>query len=138
MTTMTDDVDLDATIELMAKEWLLHKSAEQSAQAARRAVEDELIKLIDRRDEGTSKRKAGRAEIAAQFGVTYSVDADALARIADQVPPEIQKRVIRWKPAVDARELKYLRNNEPQIYAVLAQAIEAKPGRPTFTVKFED
>ncbi len=136
--TMDDAPTVDAHIEGLAREWLRHKKAEQSAQAARREYEDALLQYMELRTEGTSKRKVGRTEVAAQFGVTYSVDAAALTLIADAIPPDIQKRVIRWKPAVDTKELKYLRSNEPELYAVLATAVEAKPGRPTFTIKIED
>lgn len=112
------------------------KEAEKIA-TARRLEAEELVLLLagDLPSETTVKLEADGLKATIRTSMRRTVDADILATIGPQIPEAIGKRVIRWKPDVDLRELRYLQNNEPEIYATLAQAITAKPAKPSVTIE---
>ena len=112
------------------------KEAEKAA-TARRLEAEELVLLLagDLPAETTVKLEADGLKATIRTSMRRTVDAEVLAGIAAQIPEAIGKRVIRWKPDVDLRELRYLQNNEPEIYATLAQAITAKPAKPSVTIE---
>ena len=42
------------------------------------------------------------------------------------------------KELLDEKQLKYLRNNEPETYAIFAEALTATPAKPNVTVEAND
>lgn len=112
------------------------KDAEAAASAARLQAEQAVLALVGELPaEGTTRKDAGPLQLVIQTSIRRSVDADKLAAIAGRIPEEIGKRLIRWKPELVARELHYLQNNEPDLYGVVATAIEAKPAKPSIRLE---
>ncbi|QQP96474.1 hypothetical protein JHW38_25310 [Lysobacter enzymogenes] len=48
---------------------------------------------------------------------------------------EIFDKAFRYKGEVVTAGLKYLRDNEPELYAIAAEAVTAKPGKASITVE---
>lgn len=113
------------------------KLTEHEATLARLAAEIAVLALTgELNPEGTQKFEDGGGWIATiQTSVRRAVDADKLAAIATKIPEAIGKRLIRWKPELDTRELRYVQANEPELYAIVATAIEAKPAKPQVKVE---
>jgi hypothetical protein len=114
----------------------LAKAAENAATANRLHAEQDLLALVGILPaEGTTRREDGGYVAVIQSSIRRNVDSEKLAEIAAQIPEEIGKRLIRWKPELETRELRFVQSNEPQIYAIVAQAIEAKPAKPSVRVE---
>lgn len=112
------------------------KDVEAAATAARLKAEAELLAIVgELPTEGTTRQTDGSLVAVIRTSLRRSVDATALTRIAPQIPEAIGKRLIRWKPELDTKELRYVQNNEPQVYALLAEAIEVKPAKPSITLE---
>lgn len=112
------------------------KHAESEANRARLEAEKQLLAALGEIDaDGTTHVDAGAYKVAIRCSVTRSVDRDVLAEIATQIPEPIAKRLFRWKPELDTRELRYLQNNEVKLYGVVAQAITMKPAKPSISVE---
>lgn len=123
-------------IEQLAERIAELKAAEQAANTARLEAEKQLLARLGEMDaEGTSKFEAGAYAITVRCSVTRSVDREALERIAGQIPEAIAKRLFRWKPELDTRELRYIQNNEVELYATLAQAITIKAAKPSISIE---
>jgi len=118
------------------------RAAEADASLARLQAEQALLDLVgELPTEGTTRRGDGELVAVIQTGVRRKVDADVLARIAPSIPEAIGKRLLRWKPDLVTSELRYVQNNEPEIYAVLSEAITVTPAKPSIrieTVKQEE
>lgn len=132
---MRSPLESDDVLAGLAAAWHKAKSDEDEAKRRRLEAEAKMLDLIGTQAEGTAKLGAGDYSVSVSFGSTTSIDEDKLREIAGRVPVDIQSRLIRWKPAIDARELKYLRCNEPDLYAVIAEAITVKPSKPSFKVE---
>lgn len=111
------------------------KEAEARARDARLEAEDILLDLIgELPPEGSNRREDGPFVAVITKTIRRTFDEAKLREISHQIPDEIGRRLVRWKPEINVRELKYVRDNEPELYAVVAQAVEAKPAKPSVAV----
>lgn len=113
----------------------LAKLQEQRATEARIAAEQALVALLPAKDEGSVTHTGESYKVAVTYGINRTLDAVALESIKDQVPPALFEQAITYKPALVLPGLRHLQSNEPATYAVLAQAITAKPAKPSVRIE---
>lgn len=134
--TATNILHMQSPLERAAEALIQAKAAEQQAQQARLVAELEVLDLLGEIDgEGTTKFEAGNYKLTVRTSMNRTVDKDELARIAPQVPEAIAKRLFRWKPELDLKELRFVQSNEPELYGLIAQAITMKSAKPSITVE---
>lgn len=126
---------MNPNIEAAAAALVAAKQAEAVATAQRLAAEDALAALLPTKSEGTVTETAGSFKVAVTFGMRRSVDEAALGAVRGQLPPALFARVFRFKPEVSVRDLRYVECNEPELYAIAAQAITTKPSKPSVRVE---
>jgi hypothetical protein len=68
--------------------------------------------------------------------VTYKVDIDKLTALTGSWPVDI--RPIKTKIEADETKLKALRNDVPELWAKIADAIETKPAKTGVSIKFKE
>ena len=115
-------------VDVLTAEWLVLKREEKTMQARRRAVEDELLTHIDNPKEGTVHVND---RIKVQFKLTRKVDSDALDKIWDSLPDNIQD-AFEWEAKPVLKELRKVEND-----LRLEGIVSESSGRPTFTEKGE-
>lgn len=123
------------TIDDLAIALVQAKQKEQEAIATRHSAEVALLDLIESKAEGTAHVTGERFKATATFGFNRTLDGAALEAIRSQVPVALFEQAIEYKPAIKLAGLRYLQQNEPSTYAVLAQAITAKPAKPAVKVE---
>ena len=134
--TATNVHRLPTLLEYAAERLIQAKAAEQVANHARLVAELEVLDLLGELDgEGTTKFEAGDYKLTVRTSMTRNVDRDVLCQIAPNIPEAIAKRVFRWKPELDLKELRYLQSNEVELYGLIAQAITMKSAKPSITVE---
>lgn len=112
------------------------RAVEAEAVQARLRAENALLAIVgELPSEGTRRFEDGELVAVVTASITRKVDSDKLTAIAPQIPEAIGKRLIRWKPELVTTELRYLQANEPELYGIVAQAIEAKPAKPSIRVE---
>ena len=115
-------------VDVLTAEWLVLKREEKVMQARRREVEDELITHIATVKEGTVHLND---KIKIQFKLARKVDSDALDKIWDQLPDNIQD-AFEWEAKPVLKELRKVEND-----ARLEGIVSEVEGRPTFVEKGE-
>ena len=115
-------------VDVLAAEWLVLKREEKSMQARRRAVEDELLAHIANPKEGTVHVNQS---IKVQFKLTRKVDSDALDKIWDSLPDNIQA-AFEWTAVPVLKELRKVQG-DVRIDGIVSEV----EGRPTFVEKGE-
>lgn len=134
--TATNVHRLPTLLEYAAERLIQAKAAEQVANHARLVAELEVLDLLgDINGEGTTHVEAGDYKLTIRTSMNRTVDKDVLARVAPNIPEAIAKRLFRWKPELDMRELRYLQSNEVDLYGIVAQAITMKSAKPSITVE---
>lgn len=112
------------------------RAARAAADAKVAEAEAALLALVtNRQQEGTTRADTEHFKISVVDKINRSVDSEELARIAPQIPEAIGRRLINWKPELRMTELRFIQNNEPEIYAIVAKALTAKPAKPSVSVE---
>lgn len=125
------------TIDNAAKDFLEAKGRELDAYHDRIEAENRLIALIGVKAEGTTSAKTGTYKVATCGRMTYSLDNAAYAAIAARIPESIRDRLVRYKAEPVLGELRYLEANEPELYAIFAEALTIKPAKPSVSVELD-
>lgn len=111
------------------------KQAEAEAIAARIAAEQSVLELTGCKDEGSATHHGALYKATVTGNVYRKVDEAALSAVRERMSEAMFERVFRFKPEVITAGVRYLQNNEPELYAIAAQAIVATPGKPSVRVE---
>lgn len=120
-------------VEALSQLWLEAKQNEASWREARIALEDSILEITGAKPEGSETHKAGEFKVTVTGKMTRTLDADLWESIKDSIPEDL--RPVTYKPSLDLKGLRYLQNNEPEIYAIAAKAIEMKPAKTAIAIK---
>ena len=123
-----------SSLDECARLWLAAKHDENTARQRRLAVENEIVRGVGVADEGNTRQNTDAYKITTTGKLNRRVDIDALTALADDIPEPIIARLIRHKAEVDTRELRYLQDNEPELYSIIAEAVTVKPAKPVVSV----
>ena len=114
--------------ELFAN-FLLAKERESEAITARREIEAQVkLRVGVKADGGTINMESDGFKATTVQSIDNKIEDTGAQALEQMLPEALFKRLIRFKPSVDARELKYIRDNEPDIYRVVAEHVTVKPG----------
>ena len=125
------------SIDALADQWLMLKEVIQQNQKALLKVEQSLIPLLKSRDDGqaTTRTPMGK-KIVLKKKNNYTLNGTKLLKVRDQIPEDLLP--LKVKELLDEPRLKYIRNNEPEVYAIFAEALTATPAKPNVTVEAND
>ena len=125
-------------IATLSASWLIAKQAEADAIANRRFIEDQLASIanVSADLDGTETLEAGQYTVKIVGRIDRKVDADKLQEIAiEHGLMDHLSSLFRWKPEINATAWK---KADPAIVRPLADAITAKPGRPSFKITIKE
>lgn len=123
------------TIDKLAAALEAAKENEERARESRIACEEALLALVRGKAEGSVTERGEGWKVTVTYGVNRTVDAAALDAVRARIPAALFEQAITYKPALVLAGVRYLQSNEPDTYAVLAQAITAKPAKPSVKVE---
>ena len=121
-------------LENLSQSWINAKQTEQAAIDTRRAIEDELVRLlaVDPSEEGTDTRTIGLYDVKIVNRLTRKVDSDKIQEIAaEKGLSEHLSQLLRWKPEINMTVWK---RADESITKPLLGAVTTTPGRPSFTI----
>lgn len=125
-----------AILDSLASQWEAAKAAEAEANKSRLAVEAKIVELInDGSIEGTQTADLGAVKIKVTRSLSRKVDLEVLSEIAEQIPEAIRNRLLKTKIELDTRELRFIENNEPELYLIVAKAVTTTPSKPAVKVE---
>lgn len=118
------------TLESLCTQWLNAKSAEQSANAQRVAIEMKIVELTGKRDEGAKTVEADGFKVKVTGKVTRKMDWPAWDSIKSQIPAEMHP--VKTKQELDETGVKWLATHKPDFYKLLP--ISVTPGKASVEV----
>lgn len=116
-----------SNIDALAEAWLEAKSAENIAKAKRLGIEAELAEALEAKDEGSITHKLDRFKVTLTQPVYRKLDRERLDEVADLIPARMLP--IQTKIEADPAGMKWLANNEPQMWAKIAPAFTTSKGK---------
>lgn len=127
-------VSTDLSIEQLAEQLATAKAEESAANKRRVEIEYKIVERLGSKPEGSQTHElANGFKITITGKMTYSADMEMLMQLANNLPPTM--RPIKMEPKLDETGAKYLRNNEPDVWAQIAPAITIKPAKTSVTIK---
>lgn len=124
------------TLETLADQWAKAKHDEDEANRRRVDIEARIIAIAGEREEGSETHTlADGRKLTVTAKVTRTVDDEVWAQVIDQVPEAL--RPIRYVQTakIDLAGVKWLRENNAAVYAIVAKAITAKRGKTSISLK---
>ena len=117
----------------IAEELFAAKLAEREANEKRVALEEELIAILGQKEEGAQTHEVGDYKVTITGKLIRKIDWDLYDKsIAAKIPESLQP--VKVKRELDDSGVKYLANNEPQIYRLLAKALTIKPAKTAVNI----
>ncbi|MBK8974128.1 MAG: hypothetical protein IPM37_23215 [Hahellaceae bacterium] len=108
----------------------------KTAQAIFAEAEEALVKAIGVKEEGTlTVTIDDQFKVSTTGKINRSLSESVWDAIKSQIPEPLAKRLVRYKPALDLKELRYIELNEPAYFALVSKAITAKPAKASVSVK---
>jgi ABC-type lipoprotein release transport system permease subunit len=128
------------TIHDVAADLMVARALEKTATEQRVAMEEELIALLGgAKIEGADTHHIGPYKVTITGKLNRKLDLKKYDQIVDRIPEAL--RPVKVKRELDVTGIKYLANNEPEIYAMLANAgaLTAEPAKTSVTIiRIED
>lgn len=122
------------TAEQLAQDLIAAKAAEAKANKDRVAIEQQLIEMLGQREEGAQTHElANGLKLTITGKVSYKADMAKLMAVCSELPENM--RPLKVETKLDETGAKYLRANEPAVWAALAQAITVKPAKASVEIK---
>lgn len=122
------------TPEQLAQDYIAAKAAEAKANKERVAIEEQLIQLLGAKEEGSQTHELTNGlKVTITGKMTYKADMAVLLQLTTALPESM--RPIRQEPKLDETGAKYLRTNEPEIWAMIAPAITIAPAKTSVAIK---
>lgn len=122
------------TTEQLVDQLIAAKADEARATKNRVVIEEKLIARLGNKSEGaTTTELANGMKVTITGKQTYKADMDLLMSLANNLPPNL--RPIKVETKLDETGAKYLRANEPEVWAMLAPAITVKPAKTAVEIK---
>lgn len=84
---------------------------------------------------GTESVECGGVKVKTAATEERKIDADGAAALKEILPVPLFERIVRWKPEVDAEQMKYCRDNEPEWWAKIAPHITIKVKPTTLSIE---
>lgn len=132
--TLALATETEVTIDQLVANFIAAKAEENAANKRRIAIEEQIIAQLGKRDEGSQTHElTSGMKVTITGKLSYKADMEKLQAICAKLPPEM--RPIKTETKLDETGAKYLRNNEPQIWAKLAAAITIKDAKPSIEIK---
>lgn len=121
------------TLEQLGQEWVTLKSQEEKANKARLAIEEEIIAITGKRDEGSKTHEVEGFKVTVTGKLTRSMDWAKWELIKDSIPQQLHP--VKMKAELDETGVRYLQLNEPEIYARLP--VTVKPAKTGIKVEIK-
>ncbi len=116
-----------SNVDGLAAEWLQLKAQEKEIIAKRHAIEAQITKALDAKDEGTISHKLDQHKVTLTQPVTRKVDAVQWDKVKDKIPENMHP--IKVSISADAVGCRYLAEKEPVLWRKVAKAFETKQGK---------
>lgn len=118
-------------LKQLCTDWLKAKVDEARANKSRLAIEEDIVAIVGKRAEGAQTTEQDGFKVTTTGKVTRKLDWDKWEKVKDQIPANL--RPIKTKEELDEKGVKYLQDNEPEIYKLLP--IEIKPAKTAVEIK---
>ena len=111
------------------------KERESQATEERVAIEQIITRKTGLPDEGQKTYDAGEFKLTIGQKINRKLDAKKWLTIQDAIPEHLRPVRVEEVFKLEDQGVRWLRENEPGYFKILAQAMEEKPAKPSVKVE---
>lgn len=126
----------DISLSALAAAYAKAKAEESRITARRRELADKIQAVTGHVGEGQKTYAVDGWKVAVKVPLIQSIDWDVWETIKSHIPQN--RWPIEMKPSLDVSGVAWIKENDPETYAILAKALTVKPGSVQVTVKEVD
>lgn len=119
-------------LSTLAEAFALAKAEEARAIERRRDLAAQIQAATGHTAEGQKTYDAGDWKVSVKAPLIRSMNWDAWETVKVSIPADLWP--VEMKPTLDEKGVKWLQNNEPELYATLSAALIVKPGAVSVSV----
>lgn len=120
------------TAEKLAAEWLLAKRQELEAASRRLEIENDLLKMLPHKEEGSATTTLSNGfRFKATGKLSYKADVDKLLALTAAWP----EKPVKTKVEADEALLRAIRTDRPDLWRQIAPAITVKPAKTYIVIE---
>lgn len=136
MSAVLNPVHRARTAAEMVADWIAAKRDESAANDRRVAIEAEIIAALGEPDEGSATHELpDGSKLTITSKITRTVDAQVWRQVMDRVPETLRPITFEESVRLDTKGLRWLQENQPEVYAVVAMSVTAKKAKSAISVK---
>lgn len=123
-------------LETLVDQWGQAKRDEEAANRRRVEIEAAIIARTGEPEEGSQTVElADGRKLTVTSKITRTIDDQLWRSVLRDVPDHLRPIVYVEVPRLDLTGLRWLRENQPQVYALVCTAITAKKAKSSIVVK---
>lgn len=124
------------SLEHLVDQWAAAKRDEEAANRRRVEIEAAIITQTGEPEEGSATVElADGRKLTVTSKITRTIDEQLWRSVLHDVPEHMRPIVFVETARLDTKGLRWLRENQPQVYALVSTAITAKKAKSAITVK---
>ncbi|HWS74685.1 MAG TPA: hypothetical protein VN324_06035 [Quisquiliibacterium sp.] len=124
------------SLETLVDQWTAAKRDEEAANRHRVEIEAAIIERTGEPEEGSQTVElADGRKLTVTSKITRTIDEQLWKSVLHDVPEHLRPIVFVERAQLDLRGLRWLRENQPQMYALVSTAITAKRAKSAIVVK---
>jgi len=136
MNAVLKPVTAPQSVDSLVVQWVEHKRQEEQANKRRVEIEAQIIAALGEPDEGSATHElADGSKLTITSKINRTVDEAVWLRVAPLVPEALRPVQFAQVAKIDLKGLRWLRDHQPSVYAIVAQAITAKKVKSAFSLK---
>ena len=136
MNAVLKPVTAPQSVDSLVVQWVEHKRQEEQANKRRVEIEAQIIAALGEPEEGSATHElADGSKLTITSKINRTVDEAVWLRVAPLVPEALRPVQFAQVAKIDLKGLRWLRDHQPSVYAIVAQAITAKKVKSAFSLK---
>ena len=136
MNAVLKPVTAPQSVDSLVVQWVEHKRQEEQANKRRVEIEAQIIAALGEPEEGSATHElADGSKLTITSKINRTVDEAVWLRVAPLVPEALRPVQFAQVAKIDLKGLRWLRDHQPSVYAIVAQAITAKKAKSALSLK---
>lgn len=129
------EVPIEDRIDSIADAIVGLKAQKQDIQNQIDDLQNQMIEIVGIKEEGSQSFHTDRYKVGTTAGFTRTLDQSEVRRLADVLPEDTYANVFDWKPSLNLRNYRSLKELAPNLATYVDQAITTKPNKPAVKVE---
>lgn len=135
LASIQPQLDKGTTLLALIEEYNYKRATLDAARRAFDDIENQLTVEVGAKEEGSFTAHIGDFKVTTTGRMTRKVDEKKLLEVASKLPTALANRLVKTKYDVNLKELRYIENNEPDLYKAVSVAITTTPAKTSIKVE---